>query len=323
MKAIVYTKYGSPDELKLEEIEKPRPKDDEVFIKVYAASVNASDQEFLRGTPVYVRMWGLFKPNNQILGTDIAGRVEVVGKKVKQFKPGDEVFGDIIGRGGGFAEYVCAPENALTLKPNNMTFEEVAALPQAAVVALQGLRDKGQVKPGQNVLINGAGGGSGSFAVQLAKHFGAEVTGVDNTEKSDIMRQNGADHVIDFTQEDFTQNGRRYDLILDFVAAHSIFDYKRALSSEGMYIMVGGSMAHIFQTLFLGALISMTGTKKMGILGAIPNKGLTFILELIETGKIKPIIDRYYPLNEVPEAFRYFGAGHAKGKLVITVASTK
>ncbi|MDL2124616.1 MAG: NAD(P)-dependent alcohol dehydrogenase [Deltaproteobacteria bacterium] len=319
MKAVVYQKYGSPDVLELKEVEKPTPKDNEVLIKVHAVSVNASDWEFLRGSPLYTRIWGLLKPKYKILGSDIAGRVEAVGRNVTQFQQGDAVFGDILECWGGFAEYVCAPENALILKPASMTFEEAAAVPQAAGVALQGLRDKGQIQPGQKVLINGAGGGAGSFAVQIAKLFGAEVTGVDSTRKLDMMRSIGADQVIDYTQEDFTQNGQRYDLILDLVAYHSIFDYKRALSPKGVYVMVGGSMSHIFQTLFFGSWIFMTGRKKMGILGAKPNKDLAFIIELIESGKVIPVIDRQYPLSEVPEALRYLGEGHAKGKVVITV----
>ncbi len=319
MKAIVYTKYGPPDVLKLEEVEKPTPKDDEVLIKVHAASVNASDWEFLRGTPLYTRIWGLLKPKHQILGSDIAGRVEAVGGNVTQFKPDDEVFGDILGCWGGFAEYVCAPENALMLKPASMTFEQAAAVPQAAVVALQGLRDKGQIQPGQKVLINGAGGGAGTFAVQMAKSFGAEVTGVDSTEKLDMMRSIGADQVIDYTQEDFTQNGQRYDLILDLVATHSIFDYKRALSPKGIYVMVGGSMARIFQVLLLGPWISLTGSKKMGILAAKPNKDLDIIKELFEAGKVVPVIDRHYRLSEVAEALRYLGEGHAQGKVIIAL----
>jgi NADPH:quinone reductase-like Zn-dependent oxidoreductase len=261
----------------------------------------------------------LVKPKYKILGSDIAGRVEAVGKNVKQFQPGDEVFGDILESWGGFAEYVCAPENALMLKPASMTFEQAAAVPQAAGVALQGLRDKGQIQPEQKVLINGAGGGAGTFALQIAKLFGAEVTGVDSTEKLDMMRSVGADHVIDYTQEDFTRNGRCYDLILDLVAYRSIFDYRRALSPKGIYVLVGGSMARIIQVLLLGPWISMTGRKKMGILGAKPNKDLAFIIELIESGKVVPVIDRQYPLSEVSEALRYLGEGNAKGKIVITV----
>jgi len=321
MKAIVFTKYGPPDVLQLKEVEKPTPKDDEVLIKVHAASINSWDWELLRGKPFVNRLlFGLLKPKIKILGADIAGRVEAVGRNVKQFQPGDGVFGDISGCGwGGFAEYVCASENALVLKPASMTFEEVAAVPQAAVLALQGLRDKGQIQPGQNVLINGAGGGAGTFAVQIAKSFGAEVTGVDSTRKLDMMRSIGADKVIDYTKEDFTKNKQRYDLILDFAAYHSIFDYKRALSPKGIYVMVGGSMAALFQAVFLGPLISMTGSKKMGILAHKPNKGLDFMKELFEAGKVVPVVDKRYPLSEVAEALRYFGKGHARGKVVITL----
>lgn len=319
MKAIVYSKYGSPDVLKFMEVEKPTPREDEVLIKIHAASVNSSDYELLVGSPIYTRIWGLLKPKNNILGSDIAGRIEVVGRNIKQFQPGDEVFGDIFESWGGFAEYVCAPEKALMQKPAGMTFEEVAALPQAAVVALQGLRDKGQIKSGQKVLINGAGGGAGTFAVQIAKSFGTEVTGVDSSRKLDMMRSIGADQVIDYTQEDFTKNGKHYDLILDLVASHSIIDYKRALSPKGIYVMVGGSMAHLFQTLFLGPIISMTGGKRMGILGAKPNTDLAYIIELIESGKVVPVIDKQYPLSEVPEALQYLGEGHAQGKVIITM----
>jgi NADPH:quinone reductase-like Zn-dependent oxidoreductase len=320
MKAIVCTKYGSPDVLQLKEVAKPIPEDNEVLVEVHAASVNDWDWGLLRGKPFLNRLlFGLLKPKIKILGCDIAGRVEAVGRNVKQFQPGDEVFGDISGCGwGGFAEYVCARENALALKPASMTFEEAAAVPQAAVLALQGLR-KGQIQPGQKALINGAGGGVGTFAVQIAKSFGAEVTGVDSTRKLDMVRSIGADQVIDYTQEDFTQSGQRYDLILDVAAYHSIFDYKRALSPRGIYVMVGGSTARIFQAMFLGPLISMTGSKKMGILMHKPNKDLAFMKELFEAGKVVPVIDGRYPLSEVPEALRYFGEGHAKGKIVITV----
>ena len=264
--------------------------------------------------------FGLLKPKNRILGGDIAGRVEEVGSKVKQFQPGDEVFGDLCECGwGGFAEYVCARENALALKSASMTFEEAAAVPQAAVLALFGLRDKGQLQSGQKVLINGAGGGAGTFAVQIAKSFGAQVTGMDRTSKLDMMRSIGADHVIDFTQEDFTKNGQHYDLILDLMGYHSIFDYKRALSPRGIYVMVGGSSPRIFQVMFLGPLISMTGNKKMGIMMHKPNKDLAFLKELHEAGKVVPVIDRRYPLIEAAEALRYFGEGHVLGKVVITM----
>jgi len=321
MKAIVYTKYGSPDVLQLKEVEKPTPKDNEVLIKVHAASVNSWDWDLLRGTPFVNRlMFGLLKPKI-ILGCDIAGRIEAVGQNVKQFQLGDEVFGDLSGCGwGGFAEYVCAHENALALKPASMTFEEAAAVPQAGLLALQGLRYKGGIQPGQKVLINGAGGGVGTFAVQMVKSFGAEVTGVDRTRKLDMLLSIGADQVIDYTQEDFTQNGQHYDLILDVQAHHAIFDYKRALSPKGIYVMLGGSSALVFQLMLLGPWISMTSSKKMGILLYKPNKGLDFITELIESRKVVPVIDKRYSLSEVPEALRYFGGGDHKGKLVITLA---
>ena len=321
MKAIVFTKYGLPDVLELKEVEKPTPKDNEILIKVHAASINSWDWELLRGTPFANRlMFGLLKPKVRILGCDIAGQVEAVGRNVKKFQPGNKVFGDLCESGfGAFAEYVCARENALTLKPDSITFKEAAAMPQAAVLALQGLRNKVKVQQGQKVLINGAGGGAGTFTVQIAKLFGAEVTGVDSTGKLDMMRSIGADYVIDYTEEDFTKNGQHYDLIIDHAAYHSFFDYRRALSPGGTYIVVGGSMALIFKVLIMGSLISMFGRKKMRILGHKPNKDLAFIKELFEAGKLVPVIDRCYTLPEVPEALRYFGEGQVRGKIIITV----
>jgi NADPH:quinone reductase-like Zn-dependent oxidoreductase len=322
MKAIVYQKYGSPDVLQLEEVEKPTPRDDEVLIKIHAASVNAGDWHVLRGDPFLVRLnLGLLKPKHKILGSDIAGRVEAVGGNVKQFQPGDEVFGDIFECGlGAFAEYVCARENALVLKPANMTFEGVAAVPVAALAALQGLRDTGQIQPGQQVLINGASGGVGTFAVQLAKAFGAEVTGVCSTRNMDMVRSLGADHVIDYTQEDFTKKGQRYDLILAANGYHPIWAYKRALRPKGMYVMTGGSMAQLYQAMLLGPLMSMTGSNKMGNVLSRPNqRDLGFLKELLEAGKVVPVIDRRYPLREVAGAIRYVEEGHAKGKVVITM----
>ena len=320
MKAVVYTKYGPPDVLQLIEVEKPAPKDNEVLIKVHAVSLNGSDWEGLRGKPLYARMGGLRKPSEGILGSDIAGRIERIGKNIRQFQPGDEVFGETLRYKGGFAEYVCVPERGLARKPTGMTFEQAAAIPQGAVIALQGIRDKGQVQPGQNVLINGAGGSAGTFAVQLAKYYGAEVTGVDNTGKLDFMRSLGADHVIDYTREDFTKNGKQYDLILDVVAHRSVFAYRRALKPAGSYFAVGGSVAVLFQILLLGPWIRRTTGKNIRILAVQPNsKDLVFITELYEAGKIVPVIDRRYPLSEVPEALRYLGAGHARGKVVITV----
>src|ERR671921_1152304 len=287
MKAIVYTKYGPPETLQLEEVAKPAPKDDEVLIKVRAVSGNRSDWEGLRGKPLYARIGGLLRPRHHILGSDIAGRVEMAGRNVRRLQPGDEVFGDILTSLGGFAEYVCAPENRLAPKPASMTFEEAAAIPQSAVIALQGIRDKGQVQPGQRVLINGAGGGTGTFAVQLAKMYGAEVTGVDNTGKLDFMRSLGADHVIDYTQEDFTKNGNQYDLILDVVAHRSVFAYRRALRANGSYFLTGGSVATMLQIFFLGPWIGRTTGEKIRILAVRPNlRDMVYIAELYEAGKV-------------------------------------
>ena len=320
MKAIVYEKYGPPEVLQLKEVEKPAPMENEVLVKVHAASVNYIDWQILRGESFFLRLTtgGLLKPKHKILGDDIAGRVEAVGINVKQFQPGDEVFG--ISNFDAFAEYVCVPENALALKPASMTFEEAAAVPEAAIPALQGLRDHGQIQPGQKVLINGASGGVGTFAVQIAKSFGAEVTGVCSTRKLDMVRSIGADHVVDYTREDFTKSGQRYDLILANAGEHSIFEYKRALNPEGIYVCTGGSLAQYFQATLLGPLISMMGSKKLGSMLGKPNqKDYDFLIELIEAGKVVPVIDRRYPLSEVPEALRYYGGGHVQGKVVITV----
>lgn len=322
MKAIVYEKYGSPDVLELKEIEKPVPADNELLIKVHAASVNFADWHLLTADVFLVRLSsGLLKPKKQVLGADVAGKVESVGKNVTQFQPGDEVFGDIFGAScGSFAEYVCASENAFVLKPAGMTFGEAAAVPLAAVTAYQGLHHQGKIKPGQKVLINGASGGVGSYAVQIAKSFGAEVTAVCSTGKTDMVRSIGADHVIDYTKEDFAKNGLRYDLILAANGYHPISAYRRALKPGGIYVMAGGSMAQIFQALLLGPWISMAGRKKMGALTAKPNKNdLLVIRELLEAGKVAPVIDRQYPLSEVADALRYLGEGHALGKVVITM----
>ncbi|MDA4118618.1 MAG: NAD(P)-dependent alcohol dehydrogenase [Thaumarchaeota archaeon] len=320
MKAILYTRYGPPEVLQIKEVSRPVPKDDEVLIKVQAVSVNRSDWEALRGTPFYARFGGLLRPRRKILGSDIAGRVEMAGRNVTRFRPGDEVFGDVSVLMGGFAEYASAPEGALALKPAGMTFEVAATIPQAAVIALQGIRDKGHVQPGQKVLINGAGGCTGTFAVQLAKSYGADVTGVDNTEKLDFMRSLGADHVIDYTREDFTKNGKQYDLILDVVAHRSAFAYRRALNPNGSYFAVGGSLGTIFQILLLGPLIGVATGKKIRLLAVRPNlEDVVYMTELCQSGKVVPFIDRRYPLSEVPEALRHLGEGHAKGKVVITV----
>jgi NADPH:quinone reductase-like Zn-dependent oxidoreductase len=316
MKAIVYTRFGPPDVLQLREVEKPRPKDNEILIKVHAASVNAYDWRHLRADPFLIRLMGagLLKPKHKILGADMAGRVEAVGANVKQFQPGDDVFGD--GGYGGFAEYACVDEIRFVLKPADLTFEEAAAAPMAALTALQSLRDKGLIQAGQKVLINGASGGVGTFAVQIAKSFDTEVTGVCSATKMDLVRSIGADHVIDYTQEDVTKNGKLYDLIFDIAAYRSISEYKRIMSSGGIYVLAGGSMPRIFQLM----LKSMTGAKNMRLVVANVNqKDLLFIRELLESGKVKSIIDKRYPLSETAEALRYLEEGHARGKVVIVV----
>jgi NADPH:quinone reductase-like Zn-dependent oxidoreductase len=326
MKAILYTEYGSPDVLNLKEVEKPTPKDNQVLVKVHAASANPLDWHLMRGVPFLARLAnGLQKPKNTKLGADIAGRVAAIGRNVTQFQVGDEVFGALsLNELGGFAEYVCAPEELLALKPAKLTFEQAAAVPVAAFTAVQGLRDKGQIRQGQKVLINGASGGVGTFAVQIAKSFGTEVTGVCSTRNLDMVRSIGADDVIDYTQKDFTQNGHRYDLIFDAVGNRSVSDYQRALSPNGICSVAGfTSLSRLFQVIFWGAWVSMTGSKKIGLMEtAKPNKkDLVFIQELLAAGKVVPVIDRTYPLSEVPEAIRYLEQGHARGKVVITVAS--
>jgi NADPH:quinone reductase-like Zn-dependent oxidoreductase len=322
MKAVVYHKYGSPDVLELREVEKPTPNDDEVLIKVHAASVNAGDWHLLRGKPFLIRLmgYGLLTPKHNILGSDIAGRVEAIGTNVTRFKPGDEVMGVV--STGSFAEYVCAPENALVSKPAGMTFEDAAAVPTAALTALQGLRDRGRIQAGQKVLINGAGGGVGTFAVQIAKSFGAEVTAVTSTGKLDRVRSIGADRVIDYTREDFTRNGRRYDLIFDPGAYRSFLDYRRTLNPNGRYVMAGGSTGRLFQVMFVGPWISMTGSRKMGFMGVAKTnqKDLEFLKELLETGKVTPVVDRRLKLEEIREAVRYLEEGHPLGKVVVTAA---
>jgi NADPH:quinone reductase-like Zn-dependent oxidoreductase len=320
MKAIVYEKYGSPDVLHLTEVKKPIPTDDQILIKVHAVSVNGSDWEGLIGKPLHVRAGGLLKPGKKILGSDIAGQVEFVGKNNTEFQLGDEVFGELPLYHGGFVEYVCTPGRTMTLKPVSLTFEQAAAIPQAGVIALRGIRENGRVQPGQKVLINGAGGSAGSFAIQLAKLYGAEVTGVDNAGKLDFMRSLGADHVVDYTREDFTKSGKQYDLILDLIAHRSVFACQRALRPNGTYFLVGGSVSVIFQILLMGPWITKSTTKRISILAVPQNrKDLISIKELCEAGKIVPIIDRRYSLSEVPEALRYVGEGRAKGKVVIVV----
>ncbi|MBL8078320.1 MAG: NAD(P)-dependent alcohol dehydrogenase [Anaerolineales bacterium] len=321
MKAVVYEKYGSPDVTQFKDIEKPTPKDDEVLIKIHAASVNAYDWHFLTADIFLIRFMGggLLKPKNTRLGADMAGRIETVGKNIRQFQPGDEVFGMVK---GSFAEYTCAPESALALKPVQTSFNEAAAIPMAAITALQGLRDEGQIRAGQKVLINGASGGVGTFAVQIAKSFGAEVTAVCSTRNLEQARSIGADHVIDYTKEDFTKSGQQYDLVFAANGYHSLSAYKRALTPKGIYIMAGGSMVQIFQSMLMGSMMSETNGRRMSGVSAKRNQNdLVFIKELFESGKVKSVIDRQYPLSETAEALRYLGAGHARGKVVISVES--
>ena len=325
MKAIVYCDYGLPN-LKLQEIEKPAPADDQLLVKVRAASVNPLDWHFIEGTPYIMRALGvgLRKPADTRLGVDFAGTVEVVGKNVTQFKPGDEVFG---GRTGAFAEYVCVREaRAVALKPANITFEQAASVPIAGITALQGLRDQGKVQSGQKVLINGASGGVGTFAVQIAKSYGAEVTGVCSTRNLDMVRSLGADHVIDYTKEDFTKSDQRYDVILDNVANHSLSEFRRVLKPNGIYVLIGGGGANenrwlgpgltqAFKAMFLSKFVS----QQMGMmLAELNQKDLTFLADLMESGKVTPVIDKRYKLSELPQAIEYLEQGHARGKVVIT-----
>ena len=325
MKAIVYCDYGLAN-LKLENIEKPTPSDDQILVKVRAASVNPLDWHFIEGTPKIMRAMGvgLRKPKDTRLGVDFAGTVEAVGKDVTQFKPGDEVFG---GRDGAFAEYVCPRANrAVALKPANITFEQAASIPIAAITALQGLRDKGHAQPGQTVLINGASGGVGTFAVQIAKSFGADVTGVCSTRNVDMVRSLGADHVIDYTKEDFTKGDQRYDVVLDNVGTQPLSGFRRVLTPKGIYVMIGGGgpndsqwigpFGRVINTVVLSPFMS----QKMGMMMAqLTKSDLTILGDMMQSGKVKPVIDRTYKLSELPEAIRYLEEGHARGKVVITV----
>ena len=321
MRACVFTRYGSPDVLQFKEVDKPTPKADEVLVRVHAASLNDWDYGALHGTPFVNRlMFGVFNPKKQILGSDIAGRIEAVGENVLQFRVGDEVFGDLSGKWGGFAEYVCARESALALKAPSMTFEEAAAIPQAGMLAVQGLRDVGRIQSGETLLINGAGGGVGTFAIQIAKLYEAKVTVVDSAEKLDMLRSMGAHHVIDYGREDFTKTGQRYDLILDVKTDRSVLDYTRALNPNGAYVTVGGSMPRLFQALLVMPWLSMTTNKRMRVVNLKPNKDLAYMRELFESGKVTPVIDGPFRFSEIPDAFRHFGAGRHKGKVVITVS---
>lgn len=326
MKAIVHERYGAPEGLELREVDRPTMASDEVLIRVHAASVSASDWEVVRGKPLYARLNGMFTPKHAIPGSDVAGRVEAVGDAVTSFRPGDEVFGDTMWHGAGaFAEYVSVPEEApLVRKPPELSFEVAATLPQAGVIALQGLEPEGGVGPGDEVLVNGAGGGAGTFAVQMAKARGAEVTGVDNGLKLDLLRALGADHVIDHTAEDFTRLGRRYDLVLDLAAHRSVVAYRRSLEAGGRCAVVGGSMNAVLQAAALGPLISRIGGKSIEVLAVKPNKrDLVRLVGLIAAGVIEPVIDRTYSLAEVPDAIRDLGEGRVLGKAVIVIASTR
>lgn len=311
MKAVVYDKTNSPDMLVLREVEKPIPNDNEVLVKIHAVSVNAADYRSMKLRII---------PKSKIFGSDIAGRVEAVGKNIKKFKNGDEVFGDIFACGlGGFAEYAAVSESALALKPAGVPFETAAAVPMAAVTALQALRNKGNIQSGQKVLICGAGGGVGTFAVQLAKHFGAEVTAVCGAKNVELVRSLGADHVIDYTKDDFAKSSKPYDIVLAVNGNRPLSAYKRVLASKGIYVMVGGALSQVIKSLLLGAFMSM-GSKKMRFLMAKPDaKDLEFIIKLVEEGRINPVIDRRYQLHETAEAVRYLSQGHARGKVVIMV----
>ncbi|MBK6791868.1 MAG: NAD(P)-dependent alcohol dehydrogenase [Anaerolineales bacterium] len=324
MKAIITERYGTPDVLEFKETAKPTPKDNEVLVKIHAASLNMFDWHLLTADIFLVRLnAGFFKPKYKIPGADVAGRVEAVGKNVTQFKVGDEVYGDLAASGcGSFAEYVAVPEKALALKPVNLTFEEAAAFPMAAVTALQGLRDAGKIQAGHKVLIQGASGGVGSFAVQIAKVLGAEVTAVCSTRNMELVRSLGADHVIDYTKEDFTKNRKQYDLILAVNGYHPITDYKDALTPKGMYVMAGGTTKQIFEAVLRGSFVSEKDGRKLGALTAQPKQAdLIYLKGLAEAGKIKPVIDKRYPLSETAQALRYLGEGHARGKVILTVAS--
>lgn len=321
MKAIVQTEYGSPEVLSLKEVDQPIVSNAKVLVRIYATSVHAGDWHLMRGTPWLVRLMfgGLFKPKTQVLGTDMAGIVEEIGSEVTQFKPGDRVFGDLSESGfGGFAEYVCVPESALVLKPNNLTFAEAATVPVSALAALKGLRDVGKIQSGQQVLINGAAGGVGSFAVQIAKAHGAIVTAVCKSRNTEMVRSIGADHILDYTQVDITQTGQQYDLILDVAAYRSVFDYLPILKPKGTYVLVGGSTARIFQVLIFGSLISKFTDRKILPLVSTPSQTELMVLKsMIESETLVPVIDRYYNLSEVPIALHRLEQRQVSGKIAI------
>ena len=320
MKSITFHKYGTSKDLTLCEIDKPIPKDNEVLVKIHASSVNDWDWGLLRGQPFVNKLiFGLFKPKVKTLGIDIAGTIEAKGVKANRFNLHDKVLGDVSGeRMGGFAEYVCVDEKVLELKSENLSFQEAAAFPQAGVLAIQGFIDEWKIEKGQKVLINGAGGGSGTFAIQFAKHLGAVVTGVDKRMKFDLMLEAGADNVIDYLKEDFTKSGAQYDYILDMAGHHPLFDYKSALTKHGKYLLVGGSATLIISCIFLGPIISLISNKKMKILAHQPNKYLARLMELSQNGTLEPFIDSSYPLKDVPKALDHFGQGECKGKIIIS-----
>ena len=322
MKAIIYTEYGSPDVLRLEEVEQPVPAAGEVLIRVRASSLNAADRYLMRGEPFLLRLSsGLRRPKNPRLGGDVAGVVEATGRDVRDFRPGDAVYADVSGSGlGGFGEYVAVPEHLVAPKPENLSFEAAAAVPLAGVTALQGVRDAGRVGPGQQVLIHGASGGVGTFALQIARALGAEVTAVVSPRNVELTRSLGADHVIDYTREDFSRNGRRYDAIIAANGRRSLADYRRALVDGGVLVTTGGTMGQIFQSLLLGPLVSAAGNRKVRSLAAKPNRDdLLTLKQWIEAGKITPVIDDCYPLSEVAAAMRHMIETRPRGKLVITV----
>lgn len=324
MKAILRSRYGSPDVLEFADVSMPQVRDGDLLVRVRAASLNAADLDYLYGRPGIARLaTGLRGPRNRGLGLDVAGQVVAVGDNVRGFQPGDEVYGDMTAFGyGAFAEHLAAPAKAFAHKPTSMSFDDAATLPQAGVIALQGLRGNRPVRRGDKVLINGASGNVGPFAVQIAKSLGAEVTGVCSTAKMDFVRSLGADRVIDYTRDDFTRTGERYDRILDVVGHHSIVEYRRALTQNGVYIMAGGSATRIFQAVVFGTLLSMTGTRKLGVLWWKPfrKQDVDLLEGLIRSGSVTPAIDRRYSLNEVPDALRYLDGKHARGKVVITVS---
>jgi NADPH:quinone reductase-like Zn-dependent oxidoreductase len=320
MKAIVFTRYGIADVLESRDVAKPAPGPGEVLVRVRAVAINDWDWQALQGSPFVNRLtFGLLRPKKQILGSDVAGVVESVGQNATRYRPGDEVFGDLSGRWGGFAEYVCARESELAPKPAGLTFEEAAAIPQAAMLAVQGLLDVGRLRQGQKVLVNGAGGGVGTFAIQIARLYDAETIGVDSAAKLGMLRSLGYDHVLDYAQQDFTKTGQQYDLILDVKTNRSVFAYVRALAPGGAYVTVGGSLARLAQVALLGPLVAMVHKKRVRVVGLKANKDLGYMTELVETGKVRPVVDGRYTLDQAAEAMRYFGEGRHQGKVVLTV----